>query len=263
MKKLLFFASFLCVLFYSMVMANHSYGIDFMGPQEPAPFAVFSTIAADSPERGQAAVSITGEKSGKPDFFRFSTQLSLGITNSISLSANIPYVDNSYSGIEDIAITLKHRLFDEGQYGPAMAYLLTGSVESSTEEISTDGGVGLGIISSKRIGPVNGHLNLIYRFPGDDRLKDEVRFSVGVEFSAAHNFEILGEIFSRKSHFSKDFDEIEARFGYRVRYSDGIYTTLGAGIGLDNRTPDFRVMVSLSLKFPHREIIEKVYEEEE
>jgi hypothetical protein len=260
MKKLLFSSVFLLL---NLVLADYCLGLDLMGPQEPAPYGVFSTISADSPAKGQAAIALSIEKSLEPDFFRFSSQISLGITDNIALSANIPYVDNSHSGLEDIAVTLKHRFFEKKEYELSVAYLLTGSVASSTEELSADGRVGAGIVSTKRVGPVEGHINFIYSYPGDDDLEDEIRFSVGVEFAAAHSFDLLAEVFGRKSHFSDEIDELEARFGYRVRYSEGVYTTLGAGFGFDNRAPDFRVMASLSVRFPNREVIEKVYEEGE
>lgn len=251
------------LLFISLALANYAFGLDLMGPQEPAPYSVFSTLSAESPARGQAAASLSAEKSEEPNFYRFSTQILLGVTDNMSVGVNIPYVDNSHAGLEDIAVSFKHRFFDEGKYGPSVAYLVTASIQSSTEELSTDGRIGGGFIASKRVGPVTGHANVFYSLPADDALDDEIRVSTGVEFSAAHNFDILGEIFLRKSHFSEDIDELEARFGYRIQYAEGIYTTLGAGLGLDNRAPDFRIMASISLTFPRAKPIERVYEEGE
>jgi hypothetical protein len=109
-----------------------------------------------------------------------------------------------------------------------MAFLLNAYIPSGDVEISTDGRVGAGIIVSKRVGPFNGHLNFFYEKPGDSRLKDEISLLGGVEFSAAHNFKILSEIIVKKSHYTDEYDQIEARFGYRIK-TRNIFAYLGAG----------------------------------
>jgi hypothetical protein len=260
MRLFIFLAT---VTFACLFTAGYCQAVQLSGPVSPSPFSVFSTISAESPEQGQAAVSISGEKSGKPDYYRFSTQISLGITDNIEFGINIPYFDNTYSGLEDIAASLKHRIIEEGDMGPSLAYLLTGSVQSSTEDTSTDGRLGAGVVCTKRVGPVRGHANLIYAVPGDSTLEDEVRFSAGFEFSAANNFDILAEVFGRKSHFSTSADELEARFGYRILYGKGVFSTIGAGLGLDGKESDYRLIASITISFPRRETaIEKIYEED-
>lgn len=256
--------SYLIFIIISFVIVDNSYSIDLSGPQSPAPYAVFSTINAKSPEKGHAAVSITGEKSGGPDFYRFSTQLAVGVTDKMEAGVNIPYVENDTSGVEDITLSFKHRFFEEGFYGPSVAYLLSASIGSGNDGLSTNGRAGLGLVLSKRVGPVNGSMNFIYGAPFDGALKDEIRFSSGIEFSIAHHFDVLAEIFSRKSHYSKSLDQLEARFGYRILYGDGVFATLGVGIGLNDKAPDYRVMASLSLSFQKKEgPIEKIYEQGE
>jgi len=51
---------------------------------------------------------------------------------------------------------------------------------------------------SKRVGPFSGHVNFFYKRPGTARLNDEISLLGGIEFSAAHNFNILSEIILKK-----------------------------------------------------------------
>jgi hypothetical protein len=116
---------------------------------------------------------------------------------------------------------------------------------------------------SKRVGPVNGHLNLFYIKPGNSDLEDEVSFLAGLDFAASHNFKILAELFCRKSFFSKKFDTIEGRVGYRIRTTDFIYTTLGIGTDFKKRSPETRVMLTVTFLSPEKKKkIKKIYEEE-
>jgi hypothetical protein len=261
MKKSAFLLVFLVVI---LMISGNSFGIDMSGPMVPTPYGVFSTISSSSPQKGRAAVSVSVEKSGNPDFYRFSAQLATGLTDNIEFGMNIPYMDNARTGLEDIAISLKHRLLDGEGYSPSLAYLLTGSLGSGKEDLSTDGRIGAGIISGKKLGPLKGHVNFIYSIPRDTDYEDEMRFSAGLEFSAAHNLEVLAELYGVNSHFSNEVDKLEARFGYRIQYGRGVYTTLGAGFGLANKEPDYRILLSLTLSFPQREnAIEKTLEDGE
>jgi hypothetical protein len=97
----------------------------------------------------------------------------------------------------------------------------------------------------------------------DSALDDELRLSAGIDFAAAHNFWLLGELYARSTYFSSDVDQLEARVGYRVLAGGGVYATLGAGFGLNNRAPDYRVMASVSLLLPQEvRRIERVLEEQ-
>lgn len=259
MKKFILPAVFVVV---NIVFSGYSYGVDLSGPRSPAPYGVFSTISANSPEQGHAAVSVLAEKSGEPDFYRFSTQLATGITDNVEFGMNIPYVDNEHEGIEDIVLSVKHRLFDGNGYGPSAAYLLTISFGSGMDVSGTNGRIGAGIITGKKVGPFKGHINLIYSIPRDNDCENELRFSTGLEFSAAHNLEVLAEVYGKQSHYSDEVDELEARFGYRIKYGKGIYTTMGAGFGLANKMPDYRVFLSVTLSFQKRKPeVEKTFEE--
>lgn len=258
MKRYLFL---LALLFACLVTEGQGQGFDLSGLQPPAPYGVFSTFSASSPPQGKAAVAFTVERSGGPEFWRFSTNVAYGLTDNMELSTTVPYDEDAHSGFEDIALGFKHRFFDEGKYGPSIAYMITGSIASGASGLTTDGRLGAGVILSKRVGPVNGHINLFYTVPFESDLEDEVRFSGGIDFSAAHDFRILAELYGRKSHFSEGIDQLEARFGYRFLTGKDIFTTIGMGFGLKDREPEYRFIVSVSAIFPRlAEKIQKVYE---
>lgn len=261
MKKALLYLAFFSPFVFS---AGYCAAFDLSGPQPPAPFGIFSTMSADSPKKGSSAVAFSFEQSGEPDFYRYSSQLAVAVTGNVELGMNIPYVDDETTGLEDISFTLKHRFFEEGMYGPSIAYLLIASTASNTEELSTEGGAGAGLIASKRIGPVKGHINLIYRTPWDSSLEDEIRFSAGIDFAASHDFRILAELYTRKGHFSDKVDQREARLGYRFLYGERVFSTIGVAFGLNNKPPDYRIMASISLIFPRgQKTIKRIYEEAE
>jgi hypothetical protein len=258
MKRYLFL---LALLLACLMLEGRSQGFDLSGLQPPAPYGIFSTLSANSPPQGKAAAALSVERSGGPEFWRFSTNVAYGLTDNMELSATIPYDEDNHSGFEDIALGFKHRFFDEGRYGPSIAYIITGSIASGARGLTTDGRLGAGVALSKRVGPVNGLVNLFYSVPFKSGLEDEVRFSGGIDFSAAHDFRILAELYGRKSHFSDGIDQLEARFGYRFLTGKDIFTTIGMGFGLKDREPRYRFIVSVSAIFPRlAEKIKKVYE---
>lgn len=253
---------FLAFLF----MTGTSYGFDISGLQPVAPYGVFSTFSAESLPKSKVAFEVGFERSNDPDFYRFSARGAYGISDSIEFDITVPYVFNfedSVDGMEDIALGFKHRFYNEGKYGPSLAYLINASINNGRDEFGTSGRFGAGLIVSKRIGPFQGHMNFFYEKPGTGRLKNEITFLGGIEFAAAHNFKMLGEILARKSHFSSDYDQVEARFGYRFRTTDSIYTTLGVGTDLKRRSPELRILISISYIPPEKKKeIKKIFEEE-
>ncbi len=261
MKKYLFF------LIFFVITGGYAYGFDTKGLQPVAPYGVFSTFSAGSLQGGKIAFGVTAEKSKDPDFFRYTLQYAYGLTDKMEFTLSVPYVDewmDKTSGIEDVAAGIKHRFFEEGKYGPSVAYMVNASAASGKDEFSTNGRVGIGLIASKRVGPVSGHTNVFYEKAGSSKFKDEVTFAAGFDFSAAHNFKMLAEIFVRKSHYSRDIDSVEGRFGYRFMTTDYLFTTIGAGFDFKSRSPEYRLLLSITAVLPLEEkIIKKIYEEGE
>jgi len=249
-----------------LLLSRPSSAFDISGIQPVAPNGIFSTFSAESLPKNKVSVEAGFEKSKEPDFYRFSLKSAYGISDSIEFDMTIPYVyhfNSAVDGMEDISIGFKHRFYDEGKYGPSLAYLINASINNGANEFSTNGRVGIGLIVSKRVGPFKGHMNLFYERPGKGSLEDEIAFLGGIEFSAAHNFKMLAEILAKKGHFSNKYDQVEARFGYRIKTSDRIYTTLGMGVDLKKRTPEYRILISISYTSPpEKKEIRKIIEEE-
>jgi hypothetical protein len=253
----------ICLIFFSPGVSS---AFDITGLQPTSPYGVFSTFSAESLPRKNYALELGFERSREPDFYRFLLKGAYGISDSLEFNMIIPYVydfGDSIDGMEDISFGLKHRFYDEGKYGPSVAYMLNASLPSGREVFSTEGRVGIGLIVSKRIGPFQGHANFFYEYPWESRLQDELSFSGGIEFSASHNFKILGEFFAKKAYSSDEYDQLETRLGYRIRTTESIYTTLGIGLDFNDRSPEYRLMLSVSFVSPGEERkIRKIYEEE-
>jgi hypothetical protein len=255
-------------LFVLLILSTSEklYAFDIYGIQPLAPNAVFSTFSAESLPKNKGSLEVAAERSRETDFYRFSLKAAYGISDKLEFNLTVPYVYHyldEKNGLEDIAVGFKHRFYDEGKYGPSLAYLINASIPSGEEDFSTDGRVGIGLIISKRLGPFNGHLNLFYEKPGTSRLKDEISLSGGIEFAAAHNFKMLSEIIVKKSHYTHEYDLIEARFGYRIKTTDYIYTTIGAGADLKNRNPEYRLFMSVNVTSPYeKKKLRKIIEEE-
>ena len=165
-----------------LVLPEKPYAFEITGLQPLAPNGVFSTFSAESLPKNKASLELTAEKSGEPDLYRYSLRAAYGLRDDLEFNLTVPYVyhfADEDNGLEDIAVGLKYRFYDEGKYGPSVAVLVNASVPSGESEISTNGRVGAGIIVSKRVGPFNGHLNLFYEYPGTPRFEDEVSFLGG------------------------------------------------------------------------------------
>jgi hypothetical protein len=256
---------FLFFVFLPLFLCQNSYGFEVKGLQPVDPYGIFSTFSAESLEKGKVSLAGGAEISIDPDFYRFIFKTAYGITDNLEINLTVPYIlgSDTPDGFEDTAFGLKHRFFEEGKYGPSLAYILTASMPSGREHLTTDGRYGMGIIISKRVGPVNGHLNFFYIKPGTGRYEEEVTFLAGLDFAAAHNLKLLAELQCRKSHFSDKIDSVEGRIGYRFQTTDYIYTTFGAGFDFKNRSPETRMLFTVTFLSPQeKKKIKKIYEEE-
>ncbi len=236
---------------------------DIKGLQPLPPFGVFSTLSADSLKQNQVGMGIGIEKSSEPNFNRTYFQFAYGLHDKLELNLTVPYVFNWHngSGFEDFTLALKHRLRGESKYLPSFAYLLMASANSGKSDFSTEGGIGWGLILTKKVGPFKGHMNFIHTKPEASGLKDQYLMNLGTELAITHNSKILAEAVGRKNFFKNKLDLLEWRLGYRVATSDNVYTTIGAGFDFKNRTPDYRLMFSISIILPkEKKPFQKIYE---
>jgi hypothetical protein len=256
----------LCLVLFFLFMPGRSYAFDVLGLQPVSPYGVFSTFSADTLPQRKVAFEIGAEQSREPTFTRFDLRMAYGINDSLEFNMTMPYVyhfSDSTDGIEDFALGFKQRFYDEGKYGPSLAFLINASVPCGRDEFSTSGRFGAGFIVSKRVGPFKGHLNFFYERPGTGRLQDEISFLGGMEFAASHNFNLLGEFIARKSYNANEYDQLEARFGYRMKTADSFYTTVGIGRDFKKSTPEYRILLSFSyVPTGKKKVIKRIFEEE-
>lgn len=262
MKKKIILSFLFVPLFF-----NLTHAFDISGLQPLAPDGIFSTFSAESLPKNRVSAELSLERSREPDFYRIMMKAAYGLSDNLEFIATVPYVldfQDGIDGFEDIALGFKHRFFNEGKYGPSLAYVLTASLPSGREELSTDGKVGIGLILSKRIAPFQGNVNVFYAIPGKGKLHDEITLATGIEFAATHNSELLAEFIAKKGHYSDEYDQLEARFGYRLKTTDMLYTTIGAGMDFKNRSPEYRFLLKITYTNAQgKKKVKKVVEEEE
>ncbi|TAN43146.1 MAG: hypothetical protein EPN25_01490 [Nitrospirae bacterium] len=256
----------LCAVLLVCVSPGLVMAFDNTGLQPISPYGVFSTFSTESLPKNKVGLEVTAERAIDPEFYRFGIKGAYGLTDAIEFNFSAPYIfkyANAVDGPEDFSFGWKHRVYDEGKYGPSLAYIVSTSINNGRKEFSTNGRIGVGFIASKRVGPFKGHLNIFAANPGTAALKSEVSFSGGIDFSAANNLNLLGELVIKKGHTTKEYDQVETRLGYRIKTTDFLYTTLGVGIDLKDKGPEYRFILSVSLTSPHKKtVIKRIYEEE-
>ena len=220
------------------------------GYASPSPYRVVSTISSETPGRGEYAVDLSIEQSAGPDYYRYVARMATGIWDNLELGVNIPYFHGDSSSFENVTFGAKHRLLDESRHAVSGAYVLSLSMPMREDVNSTDGAAGAGLVLSKRVGPVQGHLNFVYNEQLDENMDDEWRLGVGFEFSAARGLKILAEIYGIKPRHAKEDKYLsEARFAYRFEDEGKMYTMVGVGVGLAKESSDYRFFASVSMLF--------------
>jgi hypothetical protein len=251
----------LCCSFF----LTSAHAFDVKGLQPLSPYGVFSTFSAESLKQNKVGFGLSVEKSYDPNFYRTIFQLAYGLHDKFEFNVTLPYVtewENRVDGFEDVSLGVKHRVIDEGEYWPAAAYILTVSPPSGKDDFTTEGRVGGGLVVTKKVGPFKGHFNAFYSRPQKTGLKPEYAVNLGAELAVTHDSKVLAEIIGRKNYFKNKIDMLEWRLGYRIATTEYLYTTIGAGFDIKNRTPDYRLMFSVSVILPpEKKRIQKIYEE--
>jgi hypothetical protein len=264
-KNFYFIFSVFCFLSSVFCFLNSAHAFDVKGLQPVPPYGVFSTFSAESLKQNKIGFGLSVEKSYDPNFYRTVFNLAYGIHDKFEMNITLPYVaewENRIDGFEDVSFGIKHRVMDEGKYEPAVAYLLTVSPPSGKDEFTTEGRVGGGLLLTKKVGPFKGHLNVLYSKPDKNGLKDEYAVNLGAELAVTHDSKMLAEVVGRKNYFKNKIDMLEWRLGYRIATTEYLYTTVGAGFDIKNRTPDCRLMFSVSVILPpEKKKIQRIYEE--
>ncbi|MCE5312108.1 MAG: hypothetical protein LLF86_03035 [Nitrospiraceae bacterium] len=255
----------LAILIPAVFFAVSAESYEVKGLQPLAPYGVFSTFSTETLKENKFDAGFAFEKVNGPDFYRTNFQFAYGLKNNIELSAALPYVldwQDRVDGFEDFAFGFKHRIFDGNAALPSVAYLLTVSGYLGKDEFTTEGRIGGGLILTKKVGPFKGHLNLLYFKPVKQGLHDEYALNTGAELAVSSRSTVLVELIGKKEFDKNKINMVEWRLGYRAQAADNIFTTIGAGFDIKNRTPDFRLMFSINFILPTEKIrIHKVIEE--
>ncbi|MGD0282998.1 MAG: hypothetical protein ABSB95_11620 [Dissulfurispiraceae bacterium] len=255
------------ILIISMMPISSAFAFDVEGLRPLPPYGVFSTFSTESLQQNTVGICLGFERSADPNFYRATAQLAYGIHDRFEIDVTLPYdfnLENHVPGLEDANFGVKHRILDEGQYYPAVAYILTVSTPSGGEDYSTHGHHGAGLLITKKIGPFKGDLNIVYDKPNESDLKEQYNVNLGAELAITHDSKFLAELVGRKEYFTNRIDLLEWRLGYRIATLDNLYTTLGAGFNMRNEspTPKYRLLFSVSYIFPKKKKgLEKIYEE--
>jgi len=253
------------VLIILILPVSSVFAFDVLGLQPLPPYGVFSTFSAESLKQNDVGIGLGFEKATNPVFYRTVAQLAYGLHDRFEIDVTLPFDFNwehSSSGLEDAYFGIKHRILDEGRYNPAVAYILTVATPSGNADFSTHGQHGLGLLFTKKIGPFNGHLNVVYDKPNRSDLKEEYNFNLGAELAVTHDSNVLAEVITSKDFFKNSIDLLEWRLGYRIATLENLYTTLGVGFDVRKPTPDYRLLFSVSFILPkEKKKPEKIFEE--
>lgn len=229
---------------YGFASANDSSG-GLHPVQDAGVFSVFTTkTVAESAFVIEPGIELVRE----PDVERIKLNVAYGISRStdamLTASARRSPVGD---GTEDVGIGIRHRFSEEGKFGPSAAFLLAASMPTGSESRGTGSGsieTEAMLITSKRVGPFTGHLNLGYNAILSGKSRNEFIYGGALDFSAAKRIVLLAEIHGRSAQGD---DTLEASLGYRNYLSDSISNTIGIGWGLGNREPEYRITVLFTL----------------
>jgi len=264
-KTIPYFLLFASLITPCLLLSTFAFAFDVKGTQPLSPYGIFSTFSAESLKQNKVGIGLTFEKSKEPDFYRTLFQLAYGLHDKFEINVTLPYVadwEHKMDGFEDASLSVKHRILDDGIYIPSIAYMLNVSAVSGKEVFSTNGVLGGGLLFTKKIGPFKGHLNMLYSKPGNSLLKDEHSLNLGAELAVTHNSKLIAELAGKKNYFKNKIELLEWRLGYRIATTDNIFTTVGAGFNIKNRTPDYRLLFSLSFILPKdKKAIQRIYED--
>jgi hypothetical protein len=248
-KDSLFFVVF-CLFILTISRPANAFVLQGLQPLQPN--GVFSAFSASTSSKGTVSLGLEFERSIETDYYRTTAKAGYSVSDRMELLVTFPYLDDldqEITGFEDYSVGIKQNFFKENTYGPSVAYLLRVSFPTDAEEFSTDGSVGAGLIISKKLGPFTGHLNFLYSEPFDDFYNEQIEIILGANLRAAHDLDILAELYMVDDYYSEEFETYEGRLGYRIKTTDYLYTVLGAGYEFKNRDPEFRLMVSFNLIF--------------
>jgi len=158
------------------------------------------------------------------------------------------------NGLSDTEVKLKYRWIDEKGWIPALAVTGTLKIPTASESKGLGSGqtdFGMNTIVTKNLGKrFVLHLNLGYTFIEEDKVDNELNYSVGTQFILSERWAMVGEIVGVNNlNGLKGDDPLSGLIGIYSLITDKIIWDAGVEIGMSKAAPDFRLTTGLTFLF--------------
>lgn len=222
-----------------------------------------ATDDAGTVEKGQFQLELEfdGTRQNNHDReFNPSMTLSYGLLERMDLGIGSGYLflhpkeGEKESGLTDTEVKLKYRWMDEKDWRPALATsgilkIPTASRSKGLGSGQTD--FGINAIGTKTLSKrLVLHLNLGYTFIGEDKVDNELNYSLGAQFILTDKWALVGEIVGvNNMNGRKGDDPFSGLLGTYYLITDKIIWDAGVEIGMSKAAPDFRLTTGLTFLF--------------
>ncbi|MEW6377600.1 MAG: transporter, partial [Thermodesulfobacteriota bacterium] len=158
------------------------------------------------------------------------------------------------NGFADTELKVKYRWLNEKGWRPALATTGTLKIPTASDSKGLGSGqadFGINLIAAKNIGKRWAlHLNLGYTFIGEDRVDNELSYSVAGQYIISDKWVLVGEIGGVNNlNGRKGDDPLSGLIGTYYLITENIVWDVGVEIGMSKAAPDFRFITGLTLFF--------------
>jgi len=189
-----------------------------------------------------------------------SMTLSYGLSEKIDVGIGTGYLfihpkeDKKENGLSDTELKLKYRPIDEKDWKPAIAFTSTLKIPTASDSKGLGSGrtdFGVNAILTKNLSErIALHLNLGYTFIGEDRVDNELNYSLGTQFILSEKWALVGEITGVNNlNGRKGDDPFSGLLGTYYLITENIVFDVGLEIGMSKAAPDYRFTTGLTLLF--------------
>lgn len=158
------------------------------------------------------------------------------------------------NGFADTEIKLKYRWIDEKNWRPACAVsgilkIPTASQSKGLGSGQTDFGINAMLTKNLSKRWVI-HLNLGYTFIGEDRVNNELNYSIATQFTLTEKWGLVGEVAGVNNFNGRHGDDpFSGLIGTYYSITDKIIWDAGVEIGMSKAAPDYRITTGLTVLF--------------
>ena len=185
-------------------------------------------------------------------------QLKYGPIEKMEIGGTIGYVFNDVhegghlDGWTDLFAYLKYRLWEEGEYYPALALkpllkLPTQTWRETTESRRAD--YALGAIFDKSFGKVTLYFDLFYYRIGDPGETDVLNTGMAAEYKILEGWSAVGEVrYLDNFNTDRKDDPLFLNFGLKKEVGWAVLDA-AVNVGLNNAAPDYGLTVGVTIPF--------------